>query len=94
VASPESAYRELSLGVTALQLQQLEAARRHLERALELDPDLQPACTTMVEVLLIGGDVTSATATAARCASRYPDHERDERLRAIYERLRAPQDQR
>jgi len=94
VASPESAYRELSLGVTALQLQQLEAARRHLERALELDPDLQPACTTMVEVLLIGGDVTSATATAARCASRYPDHDRDERLQAIYERLRAAQDQR
>jgi Tfp pilus assembly protein PilF len=90
VASPESAYRQLSLGVTALL--QLEAARRHLERALQVDPDLQPACTTLVEVQLLGGDVRSATATAARCTSRYPDHDRDERLRPIFERLRAAQD--
>ena len=89
VASPESAYRQLSLGVTALRQQQLEAARRHLEHALQIDPDLQPACTTLVEVQLLGGDVTSATATAARCSSRYPDHDRDERLRPIFERLRA-----
>jgi hypothetical protein len=92
MASPESAYRQLSLGVTALLERQLEAARRHLERALQIDPDLQPACTTLVEVLLLGGDVTSATATAARCASRYPDHDRDERLRPIFDRLRAAQD--
>jgi hypothetical protein len=92
VASPESAYRQLSLGVTALLQRQLEAARRHLERALRVDPDLQPACTTLVEVQLLGGDVTSATATAARCTSRYPDHDRDERLRPIFERLRAAQD--
>ena len=89
VASPESAYRQVSLGVTALLQQQLEAARRHLEHALQIDPDLQPACTTLVEVLLLGGDVTSATATAARCTSRYPDHDRDERLRQIFDRLRA-----
>src|SRR5262249_26994912 len=92
VVSPESAYREVSLGVTALLQQQLEAARRHLERALQIDPDLQPACTTLVEVLLLGGDVRSATATAARCTSRYPDHDRDERLRPIFDRLRAAQD--
>jgi hypothetical protein len=61
-------------------------------RALQLDPDLQPACTTLVEVQLLGGDVTNATATAARCSSRYPDHDRDERLRAIYEHLLAGQD--
>jgi hypothetical protein len=89
VASPESPYRQLGLGVTALRQDQLEAARRHLERALEADPDLQPACTTLVEVQLLGGDVTNATATAARCSAMYPDRERDERLRAIYERLRA-----
>ncbi len=89
VASPRSPYRELSLGVTALRRLQLEAARRHLERALQVDPDLQPACTTLVEVLLLADDVTSATATAARCSSMYPDHDRDERLRAIYERVRA-----
>jgi len=92
VVSPESAYRQLSLGVTALLQQQLEGARRHLERALQIDPDLQQACTTLVEVLLLGGDVTGATATAARCTSRYPDHDRDERLRQIFERLRAAQD--
>jgi len=89
MASPESAYRQLSLGVTALLERQLEAARRHLERALQADPDLQPACTTLVEVQLLGGDVASATATAARCSARYPDPERDERLQTIYERLRA-----
>lgn len=93
VASPESAYRQLSLGVTALRQQQLEAARRHLEHALRIDPDLQPACTTLVEVQLLGGDVTSATATAARCSSRYPDHDRDERLRPIFERLRTARDE-
>ena len=92
VASPESAYRQLSLGVTALRQLQLEAARRHLERALQVDPDLQPACTTLVEVQLLGGDVPSATTTAARCSSRYPDRDRDERLRPIFERLRAAQD--
>src|SRR5262249_56039910 len=89
VASPESPYRQLSLGVTALRREQLEAARRHLERALQADPDLQPACTTLVEVELLGGNVESATATAARCSAMYPDRERDERLRAIYQRLRA-----
>jgi len=89
VASPESPYRQLSLGVTAWQQGQLEAARRHFEQALQADPDLQPACTTLAEVQLLGGDDTGATATAARCRARYPDHERDERLRAIDERLRA-----
>src|SRR5262249_16447922 len=49
VVSPESAYRQLSLGVTALLQEQLEGARRHLERALQIDPDLQQACTTLVE---------------------------------------------
>jgi hypothetical protein len=91
-ASPESPHRQLSLAVTALQQKQLGAARRHLVRALQLDPDLQPACTTLVEVQLLGGDVKNATATAARCSSRYPDHDRDERLRVIYERLLAGQD--
>ena len=75
--------------MTALRQEQLEAARRHLERALQADPDLQPACTMLVEVQLLGGDVEGASATAARCSARYPDRERDERLRAIYERLRA-----
>src|SRR5262249_23364879 len=89
VASPESPYRQLSLGVTALRHAQLEAARRQLARALRADPDLQPACTTLVEVQRLGGDVASATATAARCSARYPDPERDERLQTIYERLRA-----
>ena len=89
VASPESPYQQLSLGVTALQQGQLEAAARHFEHALQADPDLQPACTTLVEVQLLGGDVTRAMAKAARCSARYPDRERDERLRAIYQRLRA-----
>jgi hypothetical protein len=92
-ASPESAYRQLSLGLTALLQRQLEAARRHLEHALQVDPDLQPACTTLVEVLLLGGDVTSATATEAHCTSMYPDSDRDERLRLIFERLRAAHDE-
>src|SRR5262249_9997576 len=92
VASPESPYRQLSLGVTALLQRQLEAARRHLERALQADPKLQPACTALVEVQLIAGDDTRATATAARCTSMYPDHDRDERLRPIFERLRAARD--
>src|SRR5262249_46155993 len=74
VASPESPYRRLSLGVTALRQGRLEAARRHLDRALLADPDLQPACTTLVEVQLLGGDITRARATAARCGARYPDH--------------------
>src|SRR5262249_17037813 len=72
VASPESPYRQLSLGVTALRQEQLEAARRHLERALRADPDLQPACTTLVEVQLLGGDVEGGPATAVRCSARYP----------------------
>src|SRR5262249_21851733 len=38
VATPESPYRQMSVGVTAVLLQQLEAARRHLQRALHLDP--------------------------------------------------------
>jgi hypothetical protein len=37
-------------------------------------------------------DVTGATATATRCTSRYPDHDRDEHLRPIFERLRAARD--
>jgi Tfp pilus assembly protein PilF len=92
VASPESAYRQLSLGVTALLEHQLEAARRHLERALQADPKLQPACTALVEVQLLAGDDTSAAATAARCSSMYPDRDRDERFRPIFERLRAARD--
>jgi hypothetical protein len=55
VASPESRYRQLTLGATAMLQGQLEAARRHFEQALQADPDLLPACTTLVEVQLLGG---------------------------------------
>src|SRR5262249_56409640 len=43
VASPESPYRQLSLGVTALRRLQLAAARRPLDRAPEAKPAPPPA---------------------------------------------------
>src|SRR5262249_1198831 len=90
-ASPESPYRQLTLRVTALRQVPPEGARPRLERAVAAHPDPQPAWTTLVQVLPLAGGVPGATATAARCSAMYPDPERDDRLRAIYERVRAAQ---
>lgn len=88
-AGPESAHRALALGMAALLEGRFDQARQDLERALVLQPDLQPACVALAQARQLAGDRLGADATAARCAAAFPDPKRDRQLAATLQSLRA-----
>ena len=68
--SPGDAASEEDVGVAFLESGELEKAASHLERALELDPLLLPAATTLEEVYRRRGEGEKASALAGRIRSR------------------------
>ena len=67
---PDNAASEEDVGVAFLESGQVEKAASHLERALELDPLLLPAATTLEEVYRRRGEGEKASALAGRIRSR------------------------
>lgn len=91
--SPESAWREFTLGWAASGTKDLAAAEVHLQRALQLMPNLRMACEWLANVQARSNRLADAEATLERCQQSFPDHERRRELLAIFRsRAQIPQE--
>lgn len=104
----ERARMHYGLGLVELTLDRLEPARRHLERALELEPDYLKARHAWSELLAAEGKDTEALAANEALLADWPAHEdalnlraqllaragREEEAEAAYERWREVYDAR
>ncbi len=82
--SPDVAFVHHAFGVTALQLEDLDAALEGAEAALAVDGDWTQAWLLKVRVLEERGEAEQATRELAEAVERLPDHEI---LRLGYARL-------
>jgi tetratricopeptide (TPR) repeat protein len=82
---PESATSRISLGDSYLRTREWDAARRHLERAVELAPDRAAAHCLLARVLLEQGWDEEALTSLRQCSAADPDSEEPHYLmRQIY----------
>lgn len=88
-ASPESPYRDLSLGLHELQAGRSAQAVSYFESALARDPHMFLACTVLVRTHVLAGDFNKAHATVDRCSAGMTDGSRVDELRAFVDTMRA-----
>lgn len=72
-ATPDSAWREMALGYVAATAERLGEAEAHFRRALELKPNLQNACYTLVRTQVELGRADKAAETLEACRRQFPD---------------------
>jgi predicted Zn-dependent protease len=82
--SPDSAWRELTLGWRANAAQNLPEAEQHFARALDLMPNLRMACEWLANVQARNQRLSEAEATLGRCERLFPDKARRQELLAIF----------
>jgi len=89
--SPDSPWRELTLGWRANSTKNLSEAEQHFQRALDLMPNLRMACEWLANVQARSEHLASAEATLDRCQRLFPDKARRQELLAIFRnRAEAP----
>jgi hypothetical protein len=71
--TPDSPYRRLALGISAMEEGRPVDAVQHLKGALALDPLLLPACRNLAKVAAHRGDEAEAWNLARRCNAIFPD---------------------
>ena len=81
---PDNAYAYLALGDLAMSLERLPEAETALNKALELDPELQPALVSYARVIYQEGRVDEALADLRMAIKDIPD---SEALRLAYARM-------
>jgi tetratricopeptide (TPR) repeat protein len=90
--SPDSAWREFTLGWAASGTKQLADAEAHLQRALEIMPNFRMACEWLANVQARSNRLADAEATLERCQKSFPDRERRKELLAVFRsRAEVPQ---
>ena len=82
--SPDSAWRELTLGWRANAAKNLPEAEQHFARALDLMPNLRMACEWLANVQARREHLAEAEATLGRCERLFPDKARRQQLLAIF----------
>jgi tetratricopeptide (TPR) repeat protein len=82
--SPDSAWREFTLGWAALGTKKLAEAEAHLQRALEIMPNLRVACEWLANTQARSDRLADAEATLDRCQRSFPDRERRKELLALF----------
>ena len=87
--SPDTAWRELTLGSAARAGNRLSEAEAHYQRALDLMPYLGAACFELVRVQGAQGRLDQARETEHRCAQLYPDPDSHDALTSWLDRLSA-----
>ena len=75
--TPDSGYHWWAVGRQALDEQRLDDAASALERALEADPRLWPACQELALVRSAQGDREATVRTVDRCRAIFPDLQLD-----------------
>jgi hypothetical protein len=83
--SPDSAWRELALGWRASG-PDWAAAQQHLQRALELKPNLRMACEWLANAQARSDRMDLAEATLDRCQRLFPDPARRQELLAHFQK--------
>jgi tetratricopeptide (TPR) repeat protein len=82
--TPDSPWRDLTLGWSAMHAREYATAEGHFQRALQRMPNLRPACEWLANVQSEKGRLTEAEATLARCQRIFPDAERRQQLLDIF----------
>ena len=82
--SPDSPWREVELGWDASNFRNFPMAERHFRRALDLMPNLRPACERLAEVQARTDRLAEAVATFDRCQKIFPDPARRKELLPIF----------
>jgi len=82
--SPDSAWRELTLGWRANAALNLPEAEQHFQRALDLMPNLRMACEWLANVQARNERLAEAELTLGRCQRLFPDKARQQELLAIF----------
>jgi len=75
--TPDSGYHWWAVGRQAMDEQRLDDAAGALERALEADPRLWPACQELALVRSAQGDREATVRTVERCQAIFPDLQLD-----------------
>jgi hypothetical protein len=78
--SPDSAWRELTLGWRASAGKDWADAKAHFQHALELMPNLRAACEWLANAQSHADGIAAAGATLDRCQGLFPDRARREEL--------------
>jgi hypothetical protein len=78
--SPESPWRELTLGWRASAAKRLPEAEQHFAEALAGMPNLRAACEWLANTQALAGRLPDAEATLDRCQRMFPDRARRREL--------------
>jgi hypothetical protein len=78
--TPDSPWRDLSLGWSAAHVHEYAEAEGHFQRALSRMPSLRPACEWKAHAQFKLGRQTEAEATLKHCQQMFPDAERHKQL--------------
>lgn len=82
--SPDSPWRELTLGWSALGAKNLRQAEEHFRRALEKMPNLRAACEWLADTQAKDARLAEAEATLDRCQKSFPEPERRSELVRLF----------
>lgn len=78
--SPDSPWRELTLGWRASAAKRLPEAEAHFQRALERMPNLRAACEWLANTRALADRMAEAEATLDHCQRMFPDRDRRREL--------------
>ena len=82
--TPDSPWRDLSLGWSTLGERDYAAAEGHFQRALQRMPNLRAACEWLADVRSVQGRLAEAETTLDHCQRMFPDPERRQQLLNLF----------
>jgi hypothetical protein len=82
--TPDSPWRDLTLGWSDTHAHDYAAAEDHFQRALSRMPSLRPACEWLANAQAQSARLAEAEATLDRCQRMFPDRERRLQLLALF----------
>ncbi len=82
--TPDSPWRDLTLGWSASHAHEYAAAEGHFQRALSRMPSLRPACEWLANARAQLGHLAEAKATLDHCQRMFPDRARREQLLNLF----------
>jgi hypothetical protein len=82
--TPDSPWRDLTLGWSASSAHDYAAAEGHFQRALHGMPNLRPACEWLANAQAQSGHLVQAESTVDRCHRMFPDSARRRQLLDLF----------
>jgi hypothetical protein len=82
--TPDTPWRDLTLGWSASRAHDYATAEGHFQRALHRMPSLRPACEWLANAQAESGRLAEAEATVGRCQRMFPDSARRKQILDIF----------